>query len=179
MIKVAVMTRLRTANMLAAFAGEVTERVGVTLKSHPNQTDSASAALNIMGFWEGITNAQLARALKLSHTATVRLVDKLEAQRFVEAREGQDKRATHLYLTPAGRKAVRPALVARCAAVKGYLEVLTAAEERQFAHLLEKLMRPLAKDAYGVSHFCRLCKFTACPGDQCPMHADMESWAEP
>jgi DNA-binding MarR family transcriptional regulator len=178
MIKVAIMTRLRTANMLAAFAGEVTERVGTTLKSHPNQTDSASAALNIMGFWEGITNAQLARTLKLSHTATVRLVDKLEAQGLVEAREGEDKRATHLYLTSTGRKAVQPALAARCAAAKSYLDVLTAAEEKQFARLLEKLMRPLAKDAYGVSHFCRLCEFTACPGDQCPMHADMESWPE-
>jgi len=172
------MTRLRTANMLAAFAGEVTERVAAMLKRHPNQTDSTFAALNIMGFWEGITNAQLARALVLSHTATVRLVDKLEAQGFVEARAGDDKRATHLHLTKAGRKAVQPALVARCAAVKGYLECLTAAEERQFAQLLEKLMRPLAKDAYGVSHFCRLCEFSACPGDECPMHADMESWAE-
>lgn len=178
MIKIAAMTRLRTANMLAAFAGEIAERVETTLKSHPNQTDSASAALNIMGFWEGITNAQLARALSLSHTATVRLVDKLEAQGFVEARKGEDKRVTHLHVTAAGRKAVLPALVARCAAVKDYLEVLTAAEEKQLAGLLEKLMRPLATDAYGVSHFCRLCEFTACPGDQCPMHADMASWPE-
>jgi DNA-binding MarR family transcriptional regulator len=178
MIKVAAMTRLRTANLLAAFAGDVTERVAAVLKTHPNQTDSAAAALNIMGFWEGITNTQLARSLKLSHTATVRLVDKLEAQGLVEARKGDDKRATHLYLTAAGGKAVQPALVARCAAVKDYLGVLTAAEERQFARLLEKLMRPLGKDAYGVSHFCRLCEFAACPGDQCPMHANMASWPE-
>jgi len=172
------MNRLRTANLLAAFSGEVTERAGTTLKSHPNQTDSAVAALNVVGFWEGITNAKLAQVLKLSHTATVRLVDKLEAQGLVQAREGKDKRATHLHLTPAGRKRVQSALVARCAAVKGYLDVLTAAEEKQLAHLLEKLMRPLAKDAYGVSHFCRLCEVTACPGEQCPMHANMESWAE-
>jgi DNA-binding MarR family transcriptional regulator len=172
------MTRLRTANMLAAFAGEVTERVGAPLKSHPNQTDSATAALNIVGFWEGVTNAQLARALKLSHTATVRLVDKLEAQGFVEAREGQDKRATHFHLTEAGRNAVEPALIARCAAARGYLSVLTDAEERQLAHLLEKLIRPLAIDAYAVSHFCRLCEFTACPGDRCPMHPEVEAPAE-
>lgn len=172
------MPRLRTANLLAAFAGEVTERVQATLKSHPNQTDSATAALNIIGFWEGITNAELARALKLSHTATVRLVDKLEAQRLVEARAGKDKRATHLYLTAAGRKSVQPALVARCAAVESYLGALTAAEEKQLATLLEKLMRPLSTDAYAVSHFCRLCEFTVCPADQCPMHADMESWAK-
>ncbi len=178
MIKIAVMTRLRTANMLAAFASDVTERVGTILKNHPNETDSATSALNILGFWEGITNAKLAKALKLSHTATVRLVDKLEAQGFVEARDGEDKRATHLYITEAGRQAVQPALVARCAAVEGYLSALTPAEAVQFAGLLEKLMRPLGKDLYGVSHFCRLCEFTACPGDTCPMHANIESWPE-
>jgi len=173
------MTRLRTANMLAAFAGEISERAKAILKSHPNQTDSAVAALNIMSFWEGITNAQLAKALKLSHTATVRLVDKLEAQGFVEARPGEDKRATHLFLTDTGRKAVEPALVARCAMVTSYLSPLTAKEEAQFSALLEKLMRPLGTDAYGVSHFCRLCEFSACPGDRCPMHANMDKWDPP
>ncbi|HEX5183351.1 MAG TPA: MarR family transcriptional regulator [Allosphingosinicella sp.] len=173
------MTRLRTANMLAAFAGDVSERANAMLKSHPNQTDSAFAALNIMSFWEGITNAQLAKALKLSHTATVRLVDKLEARGFVQARRGEDKRATHLFLTDTGRGAAEPMLVARCAAMTPYLDVLSVDEEKQLSTLLEKLMRPLAKDAYGVSHFCRLCDFSACPEDQCPMHADMDKWAAP
>jgi DNA-binding MarR family transcriptional regulator len=172
------MPRLRTANLLAAFAGEVTDVVGSVIKTHPNQTDSAAAALNIMSFWEGITNAQLARALKLSHTATVRLVDKLEARGFVEARDGEDRRVTHLHLTRAGSDAVKPALVARCTAVERYLEVLTADEERQFSRLLEKMMRPLGTDAYGVSHFCRLCDFSNCPEDRCPMHANMDEWPE-
>jgi MarR family transcriptional repressor of emrRAB len=172
------MARLRTANMLAAFAGEITERVRTAIKNHPNQTDSASSALNIVGFWEGITNAQLARALKLSHTATVRLVDKLEAEELVEARAGEDKRATHLYLTEAGRSAVLPMLTARCAAVERYLTVLTPAEEQQLSGLLEKLMKPLGTDAFSVCHFCRLCDLATCPADQCPMHANEEAWSE-
>lgn len=71
--------------MLAAFIAEISERANATLKNHPKQTDSAVAALNVMSFWKGITNAQLAKSLQLSHTATVRLVDKLEAHSFVEA----------------------------------------------------------------------------------------------
>ena len=131
-----------------------------------------------MGFWDGITNAELARALKLSHTATVRLVDKLEAQGFVRSSSGKDRRATHLHLTPAGRSAVLPALVARCVAVEGYLGVLSETEQQQLAGLLDKLMQPLATDGFAVSHFCRLCEFTACPGDQCPMHANMDGWSK-
>ena len=165
------MTRMRTANLLATFAGEVTERVTAEVKNHPNQTDSAAAALNVIGFWEGCTNAELSRALRLSHTATVRLVDKLEARGLVESRSGKDKRAVHFYLTKEGEAAVQPILMARCAAVDGYLGALTAAEQDQLAGLLDKLMRPLATDGFAISHICRLCNLTACPPDQCPMHA--------
>jgi DNA-binding MarR family transcriptional regulator len=166
------MNRLRTANLLAALATDITERVQDALKTHPSQTDSTFAALNIMGFWDGITNAELARALHLSHTATVRLVDKLEQQGLVEARGGDDRRATHLYLTASGTRAAQPALRARCVAVDGYLGALTKAEEAQLAGLLAKLIRPLARDDMAISHFCRLCDFTVCPDDQCPMHAE-------
>ncbi|WP_421762128.1 MarR family winged helix-turn-helix transcriptional regulator [Devosia sp.] len=165
------MSRLRTANLLAAFARDVTTRAEEQLKTHHSQTDSALAALNTMSYWEGITNSQLARALGLSHTATVRLVDKLESQGLVEASSGTDLRATHLNLTAAGKAAAQPALTARCAAVGSYLDGLDAAEQDQLAHLLEKLIRPLATDDEAVSHFCRLCDFTSCPDDQCPMHA--------
>lgn len=165
------MTRLRTANLLAAFAQDVSERVQDALKTHPNQTDSTFAALNIMSLWDGITNAELAKALRLSHTATVRLVDKLEQQGLVQARGGEDRRATYLYLTASGRKTAQPTLRARCVAVDGYLDVLTKAEEAQLASLLSKLMQPLAKDDVAITHFCRLCDFTVCPDDECPMHA--------
>jgi MarR family transcriptional repressor of emrRAB len=104
------------------------------------------------------------------------LVDKLEAQSLVEARGGNDKRATHLQLTPAGRDAVLPMLAARCAAVERYLTVLTPDEEQQLSALLEKLMRPLGTDAYSVCHFCRLCDLATCPADQCPMHAHEDTW---
>ena len=164
------MTRQRTANLQAALATDIGEHVEDELKTHPNQTDSAVAALNVMSFWEGITNSDLARALRLSHTATVRLVDKLEAQGLVEARSGEDRRATHLYLTTAGTKAVQPALTARCLAVEGYLTKLTSAEEKQLAALLEKMIRPLATDDLAGVHFCRLCDFTSCHPDKCPMH---------
>jgi DNA-binding MarR family transcriptional regulator len=166
---------MRTANLLAAFAGEVTERVGDELKTHPNQTDSAIAALNVMSFWDGITNAELASALRLSHTATVRLVDKLESQGMVEAREGKDRRATYLHLTAVGKKAATPMLAARCSAVEPYLSVLSASEEAQLTRLLEKLIRPLATDDLTVSHFCRLCNFDVCPDELCPMHASSKS----
>jgi MarR family transcriptional repressor of emrRAB len=50
------MSRLRTANLLGALACEIAERVDLMLKGHPNASDSAAAALNIIGFYEGCSN---------------------------------------------------------------------------------------------------------------------------
>ena len=83
--------------------GEVTNLLDRQLKTHPNQTNSSAAALNIIAYYEGCTNARLAKALCLSHPATVRLVDKLEAEGLVESRDAADGRAVSLHLTEALR----------------------------------------------------------------------------
>lgn len=155
-------TRFRT--------GEVVECVDDELKSHPNQTDSWLAALNVMSFWEGITNAELTKVLRLSHPATSRLVERLQARGLVETRPGKDRRASYLYLLPAGPKLIEPALITRCEVVDRYLEPLISDERAQLERLLEKLIRPLAVGDLEVAHFCRRCSFASCPDGECPMH---------
>ena len=76
--------KLRTANLLGALACEISERLDERLKNHPNESDSAAAALNVISFYAGCSNNALSRALKLSHTTTVRLIDKL-ARRSIAA----------------------------------------------------------------------------------------------
>ncbi|WP_210332574.1 MarR family transcriptional regulator [Methylosinus sp. H3A] len=90
---------LRTANLLAALALELTGRLERLPKRHPNETTSSLAALNVIGFYEGCSNNALSRALGLSHTATVRLVDKLEASGLVTSETGADRRFVSLRLT--------------------------------------------------------------------------------
>ena len=53
------MSELRTANLLGALAGAVSDLLERRDKSHPNQTDSATAALNLIGFYEGCSNGAL------------------------------------------------------------------------------------------------------------------------
>jgi MarR family transcriptional repressor of emrRAB len=164
------MSRLRTANLLAALAGDVTDLLDARLKAHPNQTTSSAAALNVLGFWDGCSNAELSRVLGLSHTATVRLVDKLEAEGLVVARTGIDRRAVALSLTREGETRARELLKGRCAAVAEVIDVLSDAEQAQLAGLLEKLLAPRATDDFRAAHICRLCDDTACPPEHCPMH---------
>ena len=165
------MTRLRTANLLGALAGEVTERLERRLKSHPSQTDSAAAALNVLSFWDGASNGELARVLGLSHTATVRLVDRLEAEGLVESQAGRDRRAVALHLTEAGRARAKAVLADRCAALSEVTDVLTPSEQTVLAGLLEKMLRGVTTGGMmGAAHICRLCDEVVCPEGECPVH---------
>lgn len=165
------MSRLRTANLLGALSVAVGDRLEKALKCHPNQTDSAAAALNLIGFYEGCTNGALSTSLGLSHTATVRLLDKLEGEGLVERRAAEDdQRAVALYLTRRGRARVREILTARCGELCEAISVLSGGEERQLAGLLEKLLRSFTATAADADHICRLCDETACPSDRCPVH---------
>jgi DNA-binding MarR family transcriptional regulator len=164
------MSRLRTANLLGALAGEVVNRLDGQVKTHPNQTNSSAAALNVIAYYEGCTNARLARALRLSHPATVRLVDKLEAQRLVDSRDAADGRAVSLYLSDAGKAQARTILEERCAALSGLIEVLSGKEQAQLAHCLEKILASLTQTPDHADYICRLCNDIACPPEQCPVH---------
>src|SRR5260221_4546750 len=127
------MTGCQPATLLAPWGGEVSPRLDRQWRHHPSQTSSSAAALNVIGFWEGCSNNELASALRLSHTATVRLVDKLEADALVEVRPGRDRRAITLHLTQAGEAEVRRLLTQRCAALEEVSRALSTEEAQLFA----------------------------------------------
>jgi DNA-binding MarR family transcriptional regulator len=164
------MSKLRTANLLGALAGEIADRVERQGKLHPNETSSAIAALNVIGFYEGCSNGALSRALGLSHTATVRLVDKLELSGFVRSERGTDKRSVALRLTKLGRQRARAVIHDRCLRLSGFIEVLTEQQRRQLDDIAEALLKSMVKAAQDADHICRLCDGSACPTRRCPVH---------
>lgn len=173
------MSKLRTANLLGALACEIAERLDQRLKNHPNESDSAAAALNVIGFYEGCSNNALSRALKLSHTTTVRLIDKLTAQGLVERRQGDDRRAVSLFLTKRGREQAQAIVKDRCLALGEIIDVLSDRQRSQFDKLAEILLRTLTTSAEEADHICRLCDDDACPSDDCPVHQEAISLSSP
>jgi MarR family transcriptional regulator, negative regulator of the multidrug operon emrRAB len=164
------MSKLRTANLLGALAGEIADRIEREGKLHPNETSSATAALNVIGFYEGCSNGALSRALGLSHTATVRLVDKLELSGLLRSERGADKRAVALRLTRHGRERARAVIHDRCLRLGDLIEVLTPRQRRQLDDIAEALLKSMVKAAQDADHICRLCDGAACPTRQCPVH---------
>ena len=164
------MSKLRTANLLGALAGEITDRIERQGKLHPNETSSAIAALNVIGFYEGCSNGALSRALGLSHTATVRLVDKLEHAGLVRSETGADKRSVALRLTGLGRERARSVIRERCLRLGDLIEVLTPRQRRQLDEIAETLLKSMVEAAQDADHICRLCDGTACQPRRCPVH---------
>jgi DNA-binding MarR family transcriptional regulator len=170
--------KLRTANLLGALACEIAERLDARLKNHPSQTDSSAAALNIIGFYEGCSNLALSRALKLSHTATVRLVDKLEVAGLVKSKTGEDRRFVALSLTDAGRTRVKTMLKDRCVSLGHLVDKLSAKQQAQLEDIAETLLRALTTSTGEADHICRLCDEIVCPLDTCPVHQEALTLAE-
>jgi MarR family transcriptional regulator, negative regulator of the multidrug operon emrRAB len=164
------MSKLRTANLVGALAMAVVDRLERHGRLHPNETSSATAALNVIGFYEGCSNGALSRALGLSHTATVRVVDKLEAADMVVSKPGADKRAVALRLTGLGRKRARDAVRERCVLLADIVGVLTPSQRQSLDEILETLLRSMVEAARDADHICRLCDGEACPPQQCPVH---------
>ena len=164
------MSKLRTANLLGALAGELAGRLDRSGKTHPNETSTAAAALNVIGFYEGCSNGALARALGLSHTATVRLVDKLEVLGLVVSEIGTDRRSVALSLTEAGRERARTIVRTRCLMLGELVGRLTPEQCQQLDAIAETLLRSMVDAAADADHICRLCDDEACPPDRCPVH---------
>jgi MarR family transcriptional regulator, negative regulator of the multidrug operon emrRAB len=168
-------TQRRTANLLGALAGEISDRLIRMHQEHPNQTDSSIAALNLIAASEGLSNAALSVALKLSHPATVRLVAKLKDDGLIEVKDALDKRAVAIYISSAGRQRIKRMHADRGRVLSDALRALSPDEQHQLQALLEKMLPPLVTDAKRGEYICRLCDYDSCPETKCPVHIACES----
>lgn len=162
--------RLRTANLLGALSLAITDRLLAELRDHSRQNDTSASALNVIGYAEGCTNGQLGAALQLSHSATVRLLDKLSEAGFVEVRPGLDKRAVAIFLTDAGRDRTRNVVQARNHALAALVDLLKPEQLAQLDGIAETLLEQITKAPVDALYICRLCDERACPQDRCPVH---------
>jgi MarR family transcriptional repressor of emrRAB len=104
----------------------------------------------------------IAKVCALSHSGTVRLVDRLEAAGLVERRRGADQRSTAVFLTPAGRRSARRILADRHRNLQLAMDLLTADQQRDLAAITDTILRGLATEPDAERRLCRLCDLDAC-----------------
>lgn len=163
----------RTANLLGALGLAVADRIGEAARQTLGHVGETPAALVVIGYGLGPSNDQLRRILGLSHPGAVRLVDRLVADGLVERREGRDRRAIALYLTPQGHALREALLLERLGSIRPVLAPLSAEEEQMLGTLLQKLLAALPATDLERCSLCRLCDNRVCT--DCPIPADFRA----
>ena len=147
----------RTANLLGVVGLAVANRIEETAREVLNHAGETPAALVVIGYDLGPSNDELRQILALSHSGTVRLVDRLVADGLVERRAGRDGRAVALHVSKRGRSLRREILKGRLAAIHPFLESLTKKEQETLEALLHKMLASMETTDLERRNLCRLC----------------------
>ncbi len=116
----------------------------------------------------------------LTHSGTVRLVERMVEDRLVTRGPGRDARSVALVLTAKGRKAAERILAARLAAVAPALDALSARDRDLLVEAAEKMLAAVTRERLAARSrgeevaggwMCRLCDSDACGRDRgtCPV----------
>lgn len=150
------------ANAFGALSLAVTDRMEEAMAGVAGHGASGPAALVALdGEAGGGSIDALRRILGITHSGTVRLVDRLANAGLVERRVGADARAVALHLTPQGRRLARRVLAAREAALEQVLAPLSTAQRRQIQPLVAAMIEALRD-----GRMCRACDTGRC--ENCP-----------
>ena len=156
----------RSQNVVGAFALEAADAIRRAAEQSLGQGASAPAAVITIGAYPGRTIEQLRHPLGLSQPGALRLVERLEAQGWVERRTATG-RGVALWLTPAGQTTEAKLLEARDASLRRLLDPLPEAQLHQIAAAAETVLAAQTDSRIDLERLCRLCHRTHCP--DCPV----------
>src|SRR5689334_6381212 len=168
------------ANVLGALATALDDAVTAAVADATGLTGAAPAALIALhDLLAGRSVDDLRRAVDLTHSGAVRLVDRLVADGLATRRPGPDARSLAVVLTARGHRVARAAVDARAAVLRDAFDDLDRRERRRLESLVERLVtgvvrRRLADRRAGHDPaggwLCRQCDPMACgrPDGRCP-----------
>jgi DNA-binding MarR family transcriptional regulator len=169
----------RVANVLGALSLAVVDRIhGAVAEAGVDGETSAAAVSALHHFLDAPTIGRLRGVVGRTSPATVRMVDRLVHGGYARRRAGEDARASHVVLTPTGRKLARRVSAARAQVLEETLGALSPSERETFAELLGRVLEGMveaklerrAASSEAAGWICRLCDPHACRRDRgaCP-----------
>lgn len=157
----------KLANLLGAVALGVTDRMRAATDRVLVSGGETAAALVAIGMTPGLTVADLAQALGLSHPGGVRAVDRLQRDGLVARGRGTDRRNVTLTLTAEGVAMRDRVLRARAEVLAALVGGLEPAEALKLGMVLDGLVGQLAPDPVAARALCRLCAQEWCGSPGC------------
>jgi MarR family transcriptional regulator, negative regulator of the multidrug operon emrRAB len=160
-------------NVIGALAVVLGDRIRDATEEASGMGGALPAALAALHEWAGgRTIETLAGGLRLSHSRTVRVIDRLEAAGLAaRARDPADGRGVLVRLTPAGRSAGQRVLDARAGALEAGVTSLDPGDRRALAAIAERLLADATTGRRAAGAICRFCDAHACGHDvgRCPV----------
>jgi DNA-binding MarR family transcriptional regulator len=178
----------RFANLVATVGVALSDQVREAAEAASGQSGAGPAALVMLSqSLRAGTMDDLRRAIGLTPSGAVRLVDRLVDDGLVERRAGVDQRSLALVLTRSGQAAARRIAKARADVVTTALQDISAADRKALQRIVEQLtgsitVRRLEDRAAGQvpagGWLCRLCDQAACgrPEGRCPAQTSARDW---
>ena len=163
----------RTTNLLGVVGLAVSDRIAQATNEILKHSGETAAALVVIGYGLGPSNDELRKILGLSHSGTVRLIDRLVADGLVDRRAGSDARSVALYATKPGKALREKILKGRLNSISPLTETLTDAEQRQLSTLLHKMLSSMETTDLERKTLCRLCDNRVCT--DCPIPAEFRN----
>ena len=155
----------RLLNLLGALAVALADRIAAATEETLGESATAVAALVTVAQFPGSSLEELRHALGLSHSATVRVVDRLAARGLVTRRPAERGPAVALAPTAPGTRLAAQVLDVRRRVVSEVAGELPG----DLREAVETLLDRLTADAETGHRICRLCDFATCPQDRCPV----------
>ena len=151
-------------NVVGALVVALGDRMRDASEEAAGMRGAFPAALVALHEWAGgRTIETLAGGLRLSHSRTVRVLDRLESAGLAaRTRDTVDGRSVLVDLTPAGRRAGQRVLDARATALEEGLRSLGDGERRELAARAELLLADATGSRRAARAICRLCDSHAC-----------------
>jgi DNA-binding MarR family transcriptional regulator len=159
----------RDANLVAAFSMAVAEAIDASTTEHVGLDNPVPAAFVTVYTRPDITIDDLRRVLALSHSGTVRIIDRIEVRALLtRQRRG---RTVALRVTPEGARAAEEDLHARSRTVEALLDQLPVSSRRKLESA-ETALHTLSTGRTEARHLCRRCDQSTCAeGEGCPVDA--------
>jgi MarR family transcriptional regulator, negative regulator of the multidrug operon emrRAB len=170
----------RLANLVGAVATGMTDGIREAMCAAAElDPTSASALIALLDFTPRGSVQSLSQVIGLTHSGTVRLVDRLGGAGYVTRAPGGDARSRSIRLTTRGAALARSIRRGRERAILAPLETLSDSERAILSALCERLVGALTRErleqraaggAPGGGALCRTCDFAACGRERgsCP-----------
>jgi DNA-binding MarR family transcriptional regulator len=159
-----------TANILGALSLLIQDRVESTWQSALDLSPMAAAALVQIDNEPGSTIEAVAGRIGLTHSATVRVIDKLAERGLVEKdRARRDARAQSLKLSRAGKGTLQQLHATRNQVTDGLLTGLDPAQRAALESAIRAILHRCVEPGREADVTCRVCDDRRCTPDICPI----------